>query len=89
MSQPTAQPVIRIREEKSVTTKENSIATEIVKKPKKLCRDRVDMLKIKMLVAIRKFMLRQLPEAEVYKEVGAENFVSRNKTFPSQQENYC
>ena len=39
MSQQTAQPATRTREEKSVATKENSIATEIVQKSKKSYRD--------------------------------------------------
>ena len=39
MSQQTAQLAIRSREEKSVTTKENSVATEIVKESKKSYRD--------------------------------------------------
>ena len=39
MSQQTAQLAIRSREEKSVTTKENSVATEIVKESKKSYRE--------------------------------------------------
>ena len=35
MLQQIAQPAIRTREEKSVVTKENSVATEIVKESKK------------------------------------------------------
>ena len=39
MSQQTTQPAIRIREEKFVATKENSVAIEIVKESKKSYRD--------------------------------------------------
>ena len=39
MSQQTAQPAIRIREEKYFMTKDNSVAIENVKKPKKFHRD--------------------------------------------------
>ena len=38
---------------------------------RKLCRDKVDKLKRKMLVATKKIMSRQLPEAEMYKELSA------------------
>ena len=54
----TAQQAIRIREEKSVATKEFAVTTEISKDSKKsfrdkekLCRDRVDRLKRTMFVA--------------------------------------
>ena len=78
MSQQTVQPVTRTKEEKSVATKE------------KLCHNRVDKMKRKMLVATKKIMSRQFPEAEVYKELDATNFVSRQKTFLLQQEqDYC
>ena len=39
MSQQTAQPATRTREEKSIVTKENSIATKIVQKSKKSYRN--------------------------------------------------
>ena len=58
MSQQTAQPTIRTREEKFVTTKIISVMTEIVKESKKSCCDRVDKLKRKMLVATKKIMSR-------------------------------
>ena len=64
------------------TTKENSVAIEIVKEPRKFCRNKVDKLKRKMLVAKKKIISRQFPEAEVYKELGETNFVSRHKTSP-------
>ena len=54
MSQQIAQQAIRIIEEKSVTTKEFPIATEIAKDLKKSCRDRVDKLKRKVFIATRK-----------------------------------
>ena len=41
MSQKTAQPVTRIREEKYVARKENSVEIEIAQELKKSCRDRV------------------------------------------------
>ena len=71
MSQHTAQYATRIRKEKSVATKAFPIMTEIAEDLKKSCRDRVDRLKRKMFVAIRKIMYRQIPEAEEH-----ENLVS-------------
>ena len=67
MSQQTAQPTIRTKEEKSVATRENYVATEIAKESKKSCHGRVDKLKRKILVATKNIMSRQFPEAEVYK----------------------
>ena len=58
MSQQTAQQATRIREEKSVATKEFPIMIEIAKDLKKLCHDKVNRLKRKMFVAIRKIMSR-------------------------------
>ena len=43
---------------------------------RKVCRDIVDKLKRKMLVTTKKIIPRQFLEAEVYKELGATNFVS-------------
>ena len=83
MSQQTAQLGIRTREEKSVATKENSVATKIAKESKKSC------CNIENSVATKKIMLRQFPEAEVYEELGAINFMSRHKTFLSRQEQDC
>ena len=51
MSQQTVQPVTRTREEKFVVKKE------------KMYRDKVDKLKRKILVATKKIMSRQFPEA--------------------------
>ena len=80
MSQQTFHPATRTREEKYAAEK----------KKKKLCCNRVDKLKIKMLIATKKIMSQQFPEGEVYKELDATNFVSRHKTFLSQQEqDYC
>ena len=56
MSQQTTQQTTRIREEKSVTTKEFLATTKIAKDSKKSCRHRVNMLKIKNFVATRKIM---------------------------------
>ena len=56
MSQQIAQPAIRTKEGKFVATKENSIAIENAKESKKCCRDRVDKLKRKILVATKKIM---------------------------------
>ena len=39
MSQQTTQPAIKTKEEKSIMTKENSVATEIFKESKKSCCD--------------------------------------------------
>ena len=50
MSQQTAQPAIRTREEKSVGLKENFVMTEIVKESKKSYRDTVDKMKRKILI---------------------------------------
>ena len=49
MPRQTAHQAIRIKEEKSVATKEFRVATEIAKDLKKSCRDRVDKLKGKCL----------------------------------------
>ena len=62
MLQQTAQQATRIGEEKSVTTKEFPVATEIAKDSNKSCRNRVDKLKRKMFVATRKIMSQQIPE---------------------------
>ena len=64
----------RIREEKSVATKEFHVATKIAKDSKKSCRDRVDRLKRKMFVATRKIMLRQTPKAEGHEKLVANRF---------------
>ena len=56
MSQQTSQPTIKTREEMSVVTKENFVATKIVKESKKFCRDRVDKLKRNILVTTKKIM---------------------------------
>ena len=58
LSQQIAQLAIRTREEKSVAKKENFVVIEIVKESKKSCRDRVDKLKRKILVATKKIMSR-------------------------------
>ena len=47
MSQQTVQPAIRTREEKSVATKEKSLAIEIVKKSKEFNRDIENYVAIK------------------------------------------
>ena len=51
VSQQIAQQVTRVREEKSIATKEFPVATEIFKDSNKSYRDRVDRLKRKMFVA--------------------------------------
>ena len=63
MSQQTAQQAKRIIEEKSVTINEFHVVTEIAKDSKKSYRDRVDRLKRKMFVMIRKIMSRHIPDA--------------------------
>ena len=74
MSQQIAQQATKIREEKSVATKEFLVLTEYAKDSKKSCRNRVDRLKRKMFVAIRKIMLRQISEAEEHKKLVANRF---------------
>ena len=74
MSQHTAQQVTRIRKEKSVTTKEFPIPIKIAKDSKNFCRDRVNRLKRKMFVSIRKIMSRQTPRAEEHEKQGAYRF---------------
>ena len=48
MSQQTAQQVTRIREEKSVATKEFLVATKISKDLKKSCRNRENSIAIEL-----------------------------------------
>ena len=74
MSQQTAQPMIRTREEKSIVIKENSVTIEIVKESKKSYRDRVDKLKRKMLVTTKKITSRQIPEVEGNEKLVANKF---------------
>ena len=74
MSQQTAQQATRIREEKSVATKEFHITIEIAKELKKLCHDKVNRLKRKMFVTIRKIMSRQTLEAEGHEKLVANRF---------------
>ena len=82
MSQQTSQPAIRTREEKSVATKENSITRKIAKESKKSYLDRVDKLKRKILVPIKKIMSRQFPDAKVHKELGANKFCVATQDIP-------
>ena len=86
MLQQTVQPTIRTGEEKSVATKEKLCRDRVVKEPKKSCHNKVYNMKRKMLVAIKKIISQQFPKAEVYKELGATNFVSRHKAFLSRLE---
>ena len=71
MSQQTTQQATRIKEEKSVTTKEFLVTKEIAKDSKKSCRGRVDKLKRKMFVATRKTMSGQTPKAEGHEKLVA------------------
>ena len=61
----------RIREEKSVATREFPVATEIAKDSKKSYRDCVDRLKRKMFIAIRKIVSRQIPEGQGHEKLVA------------------
>ena len=86
----------RIREEKSVTTKEFPVATkeffvatkefpittEIAKDSKKSCRDRVDMLKRKMFFATRKIVSRQIPDAKGHEKLVANRFGVATQNIP-------
>ena len=49
MSRQTAQQAIRIREEKSIVTKEFLVAIEIAKDSKKSCRDRENSVVIELM----------------------------------------
>ena len=90
MLQQTVRPKRRTIEEKSVATKEKLCCDKVVKEPKKSCRNKAYKMKRKMLVAINKIILQQFPEAEVYKELGETNFVSRHKAFlPQQEQDSC
>ena len=65
MSQQTSSASNKDQRRNPVATKKNYIATEIVKEQKKSYSDRVDRLKRKMLVVIRKIMSRHFLEASV------------------------
>ena len=82
MSRQIAQQSTRIRDEKSVATKEFPVATEIAKESKKFCRDRVDRLKRKMFVATRKIMSRQTPEVERHEKLVANRFGVATQYIP-------
>ena len=41
---------------------------------RKLCRDKVEVLKVKMLVVTKKFMSLQFPEAEKHERAGCNKF---------------
>ena len=82
MSQQIAQQVTRIREEKSIATNEFPVVTEIFKDSNKSYRDRVDRLKRKMFVAIRKIMSRQIPEAEGHEKLVANRFGVATQDIP-------
>ena len=49
MSQQTTQQAIRIREEKSIATKEFHVTTKIAKDSKKSCRDRENSVTIELI----------------------------------------
>ena len=72
----------RIREEKSVVTKEFLVATEIAIDSKKSYRDRVDRLKRKMFVTTRKIMSRQTPEAKGHEKLVANKFGVATQYIP-------
>ena len=74
MSRKTAQQATRIREEKSVATKEFPVATKIAKDSKKSCRDRVDRLKRKMFIVTMKIMSRQTPKAKGHEKLVVNRF---------------
>ena len=74
MSQQIAQQATRIREEKSIATKEFHVAIEIAKDSKKSYRDRVDRLKRKMSVTTRKIMSRHILDAEGLEKLIANRF---------------
>ena len=76
MSQQIAQQVTRIREEKSVATK------EFAKDSKKCCCDRVDRLKRKMFIATRKIMSRQILEAEGHEKLVVNMFGVATQDIP-------
>ena len=53
---------------------------------RKLCRDKVEKLKVKMFVMTKRFMSRQFSEEEKYEKLVATNFMLRHKTLMSRQE---
>ena len=65
----------RIREEKSVPTKEYLVATEIAKDLKKSCRNKVDRLKSKCLS-------RQTLEEQGHEKLGANRFGVTTQGIP-------
>ena len=63
-------------------TKEFTIAIKIAKDSKKSCRDRVDRLKMKMFVATRESMFRQIPKVEGHEKLVANRFSVATQYIP-------